>query len=320
MKKILFTGASGFIGSAFINRFFSLPDVQFCAVGRRESPNIPSSVLYRSIDLSKPFNLDFEPDIVIHAAGRTSPWGTNEQYQQQNVDTLRQVIAFCEQKSHPRLVYLSTSAVFYRNEHQFGLTEDSSIGPDFINQYAASKYAGEQLLNDYRGEKVILRPRAVFGPGDTLLFPRLLEAAQKGQIPYLISKDKKAIGDLIYIDVLCDYIFKAATLPNVASAYNLTNAEPVELEGFLIEMLQAFGLPLPQKQYKISTAMRLAGMIEGLYRMLHISAEPPITKFGISVFAYSKTFDPTRTLSDFGAPSMTLRQGLAEFVKWHQRQ
>ncbi len=68
--------------------------------------------------------------------------------------------------------------MFYRDGHQFNLTEASPIGPDFVNTYAATKYAGECLLRAYSGEHVILRPRAVFGPGDTVLFPRVLTAAQ----------------------------------------------------------------------------------------------------------------------------------------------
>lgn len=320
MKRILLTGASGFVGSAFMQRFADRADLQLCGIGRRQNPGLPESVSYHTADLSKYFDVDFEPDVVIHAAARTSPWGTPEQYRQQNVETTRQVIAFCQRHGNPRLIYLSTSAVYYQYAHQLGLTEQSPIGPNFVNQYAATKYAGEQLVALYQGEKTILRPRAVFGPGDTLLFPRLLAAAKKRQIPRLSSGEMKAIGDLIYVDVLCDYILKAATLPKLASAYNLTNAEPVEIEEFLNQVLRAFDLPLPHKQFHVDTAMRFAGWIEWLYRALRISAEPPITQFGIGVFAYSKTFDPSLMLTDFGPPSMTLQQGLAEFVKWQQQQ
>lgn len=320
MKKILLTGASGFIGSAFMRRFANQANIQLCGIGRRADPDLPASVSYHALDISQPFELDFEPDIVIHAAGRTSPWGSPEQYQRHNVETTRQVISFCQRHASPRLVYLSTCAVFYRYQHQLDLTEDSPIGPDFVNQYAASKYAGEQLVNLYQGEKTILRPQAVFGPGDRLLFPRLLEIAEKRQLPRLVSSEMKAISDIIYIDVLCDYIFKAATLPHIYPAYNLTNAEPVEIEAFLNEVLHAFNLPLANKQYKVSTAMRFAGWIEWLFRTLRIQAEPPITRFGVGVFAYSKTFDPARTLADFGSPSMTLREGLAEFVRWQKQQ
>ena len=60
---------------------------------------------------------------------------------------------------------------------------------------------------------MILRPRAVFGPGDTVLFPRVLTAARKGRLPLLVSDGPPPQGDVIYIDNLCHYMLQAATRP-----------------------------------------------------------------------------------------------------------
>jgi nucleoside-diphosphate-sugar epimerase len=46
-----------------------------------------------------------------------------------------------------------------------------------VNAYAETKAMGEALVRTYEGPWVIVRPRAVFGPGDTVLFPRILAAA-----------------------------------------------------------------------------------------------------------------------------------------------
>jgi nucleoside-diphosphate-sugar epimerase len=236
------------------------------------------------------------------------------------VDSTRNVMDFCARKGYPRLVYISSSSVFYRHEHQFGLTEDSPIGPTFVNAYAASKYAGEVLVGTYRGQKTILRPRAVFGPGDTVLFPRILAAARKGRLPRFIVDGPPAMGDVIYIDVLCDYMLKAATLPTLQPAYNLTNAAPVEIEAFLMHVLRALDLPLPTREMNIQSAMRAAVWIERAYRWLRLPGEPPLTQFGVGVFAYSKTFDTGRALADFGAPCVSLEEGVSRFVDWQKQQ
>lgn len=318
--KILLTGASGFIGGAFMRRFGSLDELDLFGIGRRQSPALPASVRYRSLDLSQPFDIDFNPDVVIHAAARASPWGSALEYRIQNVETTRQVIRFCERKGWPRLIYISSSSVFYRNEHQFGLHEKSPIGPEFVNAYAASKYAGELLLGDYPGEKTILRPRAVFGPGDTVLFPRILAAAKTGRLFRFVSDGLPAIGDVIYIDVLCDYILAAATRHTVQDSYNLTNAEPVEIETFLCGILRALDLPTPQRTVTVSAAMRGAYCVEWIYRTLRLFGEPPVTRFGVSVFAYSKTFLPWRMLADFGPASVPLSEGVERFVNWQKQQ
>jgi len=221
--KILVTGASGFVGGSFMRRFAGRSDLDVHGVARRAT-NLPN---YTQLDLSYPFDLDMNPDVVIHAAARASPWGSQRAYYAQNVLATAHVIDYCQRHGRPRLIYVSSSSVFYREEHQLGLTEASPIGPNFINAYAQTKYMGEDLVCAYPGEKVVLRPRAVFGPGDTVLFPRILEAAAKGKLPLFTGQDQPVRGDLIYIDALCDYLLAAAIAPNLSGSYNLTNAQPI---------------------------------------------------------------------------------------------
>jgi nucleoside-diphosphate-sugar epimerase len=54
--------------------------------------------------------------------------------------------------------------------------------------------------------------------------------------------------------------------------------------------------------------------------VLRLSGEPPITRFGVGVFAWSKTFDITRALTDLGPPSVSLADGIEAFVRWQREQ
>ncbi len=314
--QILVTGASGFVGGAFMRRFASRTDLDLIGLGRRAS----DLTQYHRVDLAQTFDLPLAPDVVIHAAARASPWGTRREFETQNVAATKHVIDYCRRHGHPRLVYISSSSVFYRDAHQYNLTESSPIGPQFVNEYAATKYRGEELLRSYEGESVVLRPRAVFGPGDTVLFPRVLAAARKGVLPLFIGSDETVMGDLIYIDVLSDYLLQAATRPAISGSYNLTNAEPVPLQSLLLDVLARLGLPAPTRRVRISTAMRAAGALEWVYRALRLTGEPPLTRFGVGVFAYSKTFDVSRALADLGRPSLTLSDGVDRFVEWQRGQ
>jgi nucleoside-diphosphate-sugar epimerase len=275
---------------------------------------------YSQLDLTHPFDLDMNPDVVIHAAARASPWGSQRAYYAQNVLATAHVIDYCQRHGHPRLIYVSSSSVFYREEHQLGLTEASPIGPNFINAYAQTKYMGEELVRAYPGEKVVLRPRAVFGPGDTVLFPRILEAAAKGKLPLFTGQDQPVLGDLIYIDVLCDYLLAAAIAPKLSGSYNLTNAQPIEIQSFLLQILKLLGIAAPTRQVSVSNALRAATLAEWVYRLLHLPGEPPITRFGVGVFAYSKTFDVSRALQDLGLPSVSLDEGVVRFITWQKQQ
>jgi len=314
--KILVTGASGFVGGAFMRRFAGRGDLELFGVGRRpvDAPN------YAQVDLSKRFNLPLAPDVVLHAAARASPWGTKRDFYEQNVLATRNVVDFCTRRGLPRLLYVSSSSVFYREEHQHGIRESSPIGPSFVNDYAATKFQGEQELQRYRGEKVILRPRAVFGPGDTVLFPRILAAARKGALPRFVGQREPVVGDLIYIETLCDYLLAAALHPHPAPSYNLTNGEAVDIQQLLLRTLQRLDIPAPSRQLSVRSALALASVIEAVYRLLHLPGEPPLTRFGIGVFAYCKTFDPSLAQSDLGPPSVSLADGIERFVQWQQAQ
>jgi 2-alkyl-3-oxoalkanoate reductase len=314
--RILVTGASGFVGGSFMRRFAGREGVELFGVGRRPA-NLEN---YARIDLSGDFDIPFSPDVVIHAAARASPWGTRAEFYLQNVQATQNVVRFCERRGCPKLIYVSSSSVFYRHEHQFGLTEASPIGPTFVNAYAATKYGGELAVGHYSGAAVILRPRAVFGPGDTVLFPRILRAARRGQFPLFQSAGAPAVGDLIFIDTLCDYLLAAAMQPKIAGQYNLTNAKPVVIQDFLLNAFARLGVPAPTRRITVSTAMRAARVTESVYRLLRLKSEPPITRYGVSVFAYSKTFDVTRMLRELGPPSVSLEQGTERFIAWQRAQ
>jgi nucleoside-diphosphate-sugar epimerase len=308
--NVLVTGASGFVGNAFVARFAGT-GMTIHGIGRRASPG-PS---YSAIDLSRPFELAFRPDVVIHCAARSAPWGTRAEFEAANVAATRNVIAFCERSGMPRLVYVSTTAVFYRNRDQLGVTEDSPIGPHFVNAYAATKRAGEVLVERYAGSWIVVRPRAVFGPGDTTLFPRVLAAARAGRLPLLRRAGPPAVSDLIYIDTLCDYLHAAARSAR-SGAFNLTNGEPVETQAFLLGVLRRLGVPPPARSVDVRVAYLLAGALEAGYRLAAPSREPPITRFGVAALAFSKTFDVRKAVAAFGPPSVSVTEGVERFVRW----
>lgn len=314
MITILVTGATGFIGGNFIQRFAGQSDLQIHASGRRAAENLPAAVAWHAADLTERLDIACQPDVVIHAAGRAAPWGSARQYQHENVVTTRQVIDFCQRRGRPRLILLSTPAVCYRYRHQLDLSEHSPCGPLFVNRYAASKYAAEQLVSQYGGEKTILRPCAVFGEGDRLLLPQLIAAARNKQLPLLIPDGSPAQGELMAVEVLCDYLLHAARCPHLQPVYNLSNAQPVVIADFLQLLLQQLDLPQPTRRLKISTAMRAARWIEHLWPLLPTRRPPPVTEFGVGVFAYSKTLNVSRMLHDFGPPAMTLEQGIAQLI------
>jgi nucleoside-diphosphate-sugar epimerase len=256
--------------------------------------------------------------VVVHADARSAPWGTAAEFAAQNVTATQNVVRFCEANGHPLLVHISTSAVMYANAHQLNLDEETPLPVDPINRYAATKREAEAVVRSYSGPSCIVRPRAVFGPGDTVVFPRILRAASKGRLPVIESKSP-VIGDLIYIDTLVDYLLRVITA-RTTGLYLLTNNQPVPILEFLSSVFTKLGLPSPTRRIPVKRAMLAAGAVERLYALLPFLGEPPITRFGVSVFAYSKTFNVAKSLRDLGPPSVSLDEGVDRFVHWQRTQ
>jgi len=314
--RILITGASGFVGSSFCMQHAEREDVEIRGLGRRPM-GLPG---YIRADLTQPLRLDWSPEVVIHAAALSSPWGSLKEFRQQNVLTTRHVVEFCEARKVRKLIYISSSSVFYREGDQFSLTEDSPVGPTFVNAYAQTKYEGEQVACGYSGECCVLRPRAVFGPRDTVLFPRLLRAAQQGRMVSITRPGPPAVGDLIYIDTLCDYMLRAALEPAATGDFNLTNHEPVEIQSFIADVFAGLGLPAVNRAIPKAKAMRVAWLLEKIFGLFMPWKEPPITRFGVEVLSSSKTFDAGKSLRALGPPSVSLEEAVRRFVEWQKYQ
>ncbi len=312
--RILITGASGFVGGSFCRRHAGRDDLEIRGLSRRPC-DLPG---YFQADLTRPLAIDWTPDIVIHAAARSSPWGTRREFELQNVLATRHVLDFCEAREVQKLVHVSSSSVFYREGDQFDLTEDSPIGPDFINTYAETKAAAEQLVRGYSRDWCILRPRAVFGAGDTVLFPRILRAARGGRMIRIERPGPPAIGDLIDIDSLSDYLLRAALDPEVTGDFNLTGGTPVEIETFIAAIFERLGLPPVTRTVPLDRALRFASLLESLHSVFLPWREPALTRYGVGVLAWSKTFDTRKSLAALGPPSVSLDDAVEKFIEWQR--
>ncbi|MEN8174399.1 MAG: NAD(P)-dependent oxidoreductase [Pseudomonadota bacterium] len=103
-------------------------------------------------------------DAVIYCAGSVRG-ATLDDFVPANVDGIEQTLRALENERPPLLLISSLAAT--RPE---------------LSHYAHSKFLGEQVLREYAGAWTILRPPAVYGPGDREMLP-LLRAIRHGYAP-----------------------------------------------------------------------------------------------------------------------------------------
>lgn len=325
------TGATGFLGRAAALRLAREPGWKVTGIGRdREAGQAltESGLAFVAADLRQPDEIASacaDQDYVIHCAALSSPWGQYRDFYETNVTGTANVIAGCVRHGVRKLVHVSTPSVYFDYSHRLGLTERSPLAAKPANAYAATKRIAEQLVAQAGSQglsSVILRPRAIFGPGDRSLFPRLLRANERRGIP--LVDGGKALLDLTYVEDAADAIALACLVPNSGSdadgsrVFNISGGEPIRLIDALEQLFGQLGMPLQTRNVPLRMALAAGSAMEFAYRALpFLGPEPPFTRFTAGLLAYSQTFDISEARSALGyEPRVAVRVGLGRFADW----
>lgn len=255
-------------------------------------------------------------DGIVHCAALAAPWGCAGDFQRANVASTREVVQVAEKQGVRRLVHISTSSLYFDYSDQFAIRESQPYAPP-ANDYVRTKIEAERLvLSRPEGETVVIRPRAIFGPWDQVLAPRLLRVMSKGRIP--LMRGGQALIDLTYIDNAVAAIMLALTrsLPHTPAIYNVTNGEPRAVRDVLSLMSDAFGIPARTRRVPWPVVDVLARALEARARMTG-AAEPVVTRYSAAMLAYSQTLDITAISRDLGyTPAIGIDEGIRRHADW----
>ncbi|WRH64347.1 MAG: NAD(P)-dependent oxidoreductase [Fuscovulum sp.] len=311
--KILVTGTSGFVGGA-VGRFLRSRGHHVTGLSRRK-PRAEATDESVTYDLTRPVPEFGQYDVVIHAAALSAPWGKPEAFDAANVDGTRHAIDIAA-RSSARFLLISSSSVLYAPGDQHLLLEETAPATPPVNDYARTKRVAENLTVAYTGAWAILRPRAVYGVGDTVLFPRIARAARLRLLPRF-RQEIPAHGDLVSIDTLVRQVARAVER-NAQGIFHLIDENPVSIEDFVADVLEQLGLPGPRLTISTDQARRAAAGLEAVSRWTGWW-EPPLTKFGVDVFTATKTFDDRRTRAHLGPPDIPTALAVDRFRRWWQK-
>jgi nucleoside-diphosphate-sugar epimerase len=210
--RIAITGASGFCGSAAVARAAAEDHVIVC-LGRRPGPI--GEHRFWDATTGDP-DLD-GVDAVIHlaaAVGDPRPGtATEARFRAVNVDGTARLL----DAAGPRpVVWVSTASVYRPGPYPAPVSENHPADRQ-RTAYGRTKAAGELLALD--AGKVVLRPRAVYGPGDPHLLPRLRRVVHRNTA-WLPGPDVHL--SLTAVENLADACLAALTWPT--GAYNIADS------------------------------------------------------------------------------------------------
>ncbi len=322
--KALITGATGFLGGALARRLHGMGwDVTALGRNAAKLDQLESEGLrVLQHDLKEKDAMIAackDQEIVFHCAALPSPWGNFEAFYQANVIGTRNVIRGCEEHKIKRLVHVSTPSLYFGYSSRVNVKETDEL-PEPVSNYAATKILAEQELDQAFANglaTIAIRPRALFGPGDTVIFPRLIPRLQSGRLPIL--GDGENIVDLTYIENVVDALLLCAESPasTLGKKYNISNGEPVKIWKLVERICAELNLQPPKRKVSYSTANAAASALELIYTLIPTHPEPPLTRITVSMMANSTTLDISAAKNELGyQPKVSVDEGFDIFMEW----
>lgn len=239
---IIVTGASGFIGGA-IARALAARDERVYALGRRD-PQIPG-VNFQAWDITEPApasvrSLAAKATAVFHCAGIADVRPGYDELYQVRVTGTRNVLDVFDRA---RIVHISSTTVYPPSAPHNELWEEA--GPkdpgDYADAYSTTHALAEKLVARIRPDAAILRPAAVYGPGETMLMPYLSSLAKKGTLRLPGGGRQKLT--LTHIDNLVRAALACLDVPSASGPFNVGDPKPYRLKDAVSTHFARMGYP-----------------------------------------------------------------------------
>lgn len=319
MAVAFVTGGSGFIGGRLIERLRAdghsvraLARSDQAAERVRERGADP--VAGELADLAALRQGAEGSELAFHAAATLGDWGRREDFEQGNVVGTRNVLEACAQAGVKRFVHVGTEAALLAGKPLVDVDETAPLRPDSPALYSSTKARAEQLVLDASRdgfETVVVRPRFVWGPGDTTILPTMVDLVRSGRFAWVGGGRHRT--STTHVENVIEGLVLGATRGRAGNAYFVTDGEPVVFREFITELLGTQGVEPPSRSVPAPVAHALAVSGETLWRALPLRGRPPLTRFAYWVSSQDCTIRIDKARKELGyEPVKTPAEGLAE--------
>ena len=264
-RRILLTGASGFVGNWLLRALEAQAtrDLEVVAVGR-SGKSVPSPATMVKLDITNSADTNdvverLRPSTIIHLAAVSAvhqameeprrAWDVNLQG---TINLAEAILRYCPQA---QFIFVSTSEVYGGAASPRGAPLDETTPLDPLNPYAASKAAADLMLGQMAREglnAIRIRPFNHTGPGQTERFVIPAFAAQIARIEAGIQEPVIRVGNL---DARRDFL----DVRDVADAYLRLALSPASFEPGLVLNLAS------------GTARRIGDVLDQLVSLARVS-------------------------------------------------
>jgi nucleoside-diphosphate-sugar epimerase len=216
-------------------------------------------------------------EVIVHGAAAL-PLRSPEEIRSTTVEGVRNVLEAALARGVPRVVHISTTAVYGVPTRHPIREEDPLIG---VGPYGAAKIEAERLCEAFRGRGLcvpILRPKSFVGPERLGVFELLFDFARRGR-NFPVIGDGSNRYQLLDVEDLCAAIELCAALPaeRVDDVFNVGAAEFGAIREDFQAVLDRAGrggrvVGLPRAPTVLALRMLEALHLSPLYRWIYDTA------------------------------------------------
>ncbi len=323
-RSVIVTGATGFLGGRVARRLHE-EGWSVTALGRDRGKGAQltaEGIPFHSLDLVHDkdtlLKLVNDHDAVVHSAALAKTWGPFGDFHQANVVATQNLLDVCQKAGVKRLVHISSTSVAFHFHDQRQLKEDAAWAGSTVNQYITTKWEAEKQVLAQFSSAIVLRPHAIYGPGDTTIFPRVLRVAKRGFFPVFGETDPWM--DMTSVDHAAQAVILALQAPDTChgKVYSITDDQEIKRSELMNTLFDACGLRVRFVKIPVRLAMGIGSFFEKTSAILTGNRwEPPMTRYSVGTLTYSKTLDISAAKNDLGyAPTLSTVAGLRHFGKW----
>jgi len=319
MSTVFVTGGSGFVGGRLIERLIAdghevrglaRSEQAATRISEHGGEPVPGDLSDVEAMRSGAGGCEF----AFHAAAMVGDWGRREDFERANVEGTRNALAACTAAGVRRFVHVGTEAALLAGQPLVNVDETAPLRPDSPALYSSTKARAEQLVLETNGDgfdTVVVRPRFVWGRGDTTLLPTITEMVRSGRWAWIGSGRHRT--STTHVDNTVQGLVLAAGRGRPGNVYFVTDGEPVVFRDFVTQLLETQGIEPPSRTLPEPVAGALASLTEAAWRLLPLPGRPPLTRFAYWASAQECTIRIDKARQELGySPVKSQMAGLME--------
>ena len=253
-------------------------------------------------------------DVVFHAAALVDEWGDPDLFYRVNVAGTRNALTAARAAGVPRFVHVSTEAVLAGPDPLVRIDETARRPSEPYGAYARTKGLAEDEVvaaNTARFTTVVIRPRFIWGRGDTSVLPKIVAVVRAGRFRWIDGG--RYLTSATHVRNASEALLLAAERGRGGQIYFVTDGPPIEFRTFVSAMLEAQDVRPPNRSIPGGLARTIAAAVESMWRLLGLKQAPPATRMSVKMMGEEVTLDDSKARRELGyRERVTFESGIRE--------